>query len=160
MAGEPGHSCARGPRCASDYQGRVSGPLMDRIDIRIDVPAVSASELMVPAPGEASAAIARRVLAARRRQRERYLEAGHPEIAINARAPASLIETIAVLDPGATQLFRDAAEKMRFSARAYHRILKVALTLADLESSARIGRIHIAEAIAYRLPGDRMAAVA
>lgn len=160
MAGEPGQGCGRAPRCAADYQNRVSGPMMDRIDIRIDVPAVSASDLMLPAPAEKSATIARRVMAARRRQRQRFIEAGHPGIAVNARVPSALLESIAVLDSGASELFREAAEKMRFSARAYHRILKVALTLADLAGSDRIERIHIAEAIAYRLPGDRLAAVA
>lgn len=160
MAGEPGHSCARGPRCASDYQARISGPLMDRIDIRIDVPSVSATDLIRPRPAEASAEIARRVATARERQRIRFEEAGMPDIYLNARASTSLIEKLAEPDPGGLQLLRDAAEKFRFSARGYHRVLKVARTLADLDGSDKLGRIHLAEAISYRIPAERQMAAA
>src|SRR5690606_28617072 len=132
MAGEPGHSCARGPRCMSDYQSRISGPLMDRIDIRIDVPAVSAMDLIRPREAEASAEVARRVARARERQRERYEGAGVPQVSTNARCSTSLIEKIAEPDPAGLQLLREAAEKLKFSARGYHRVLKVARTLADL----------------------------
>ncbi|MCK8780378.1 YifB family Mg chelatase-like AAA ATPase [Rhizobium sp. NTR19] len=157
MAGEPGHSCARGPRCAADYQARISGPLMDRIDIRIDVPAVSAADLIRPAPAERSADVARRVAAARERQRERFENAGALGVSTNARCSTALIETIAEPDAGGLQLLRDAAEKMKFSARGYHRVLKVARTLADLDDRDTVGRIHIAEAISYRMAGERLA---
>ncbi len=157
MAGEPGHSCARGPRCAVDYQARISGPLMDRIDIRIDVPAVSAADLIRPAPSERSADVARRVAAARERQRERFESAGAFGVSTNARCSTALIETIAEPDAGGLQLLRDAAEKMKFSARGYHRVLKVARTLADLDARDTVGRIHIAEAISYRMAGERLA---
>ncbi len=157
MAGEPGHSCARGPRCAADYQARISGPLMDRIDIRIDVPAVSAADLIRPAPAERSADVARRVAAARERQRERFESAGAMGVSTNARCSTALIETIAEPDAGGLQLLRDAAEKMKFSARGYHRVLKVARTLADLDDRDTVGRIHIAEAISYRMAGERLA---
>jgi magnesium chelatase family protein len=160
MAGTPGHTCLRGPRCASDYQGRISGPLIDRIDIRIDVPAVTAQDLIRPMSAESSETVARRVMKARQMQRERYAAAGRPEIDCNARCSTTLIEAIAEPDAGGLQLLRDAAEKMKFSARGYHRILKVARTLADLDESPRVGRIHLAEAIFYRLAGDRLLAVA
>jgi len=160
MAGEPGHSCARGPRCMSDYQSRISGPLMDRIDIRIDVPAVSAMDLIRPREAEASAEVARRVARARERQRERYEGAGVPQVSTNARCSTSLIEKIAEPDPAGLQLLREAAEKLKFSARGYHRVLKVARTLADLDGSDTVGRIHLAEAISYRMVGERLSAAA
>lgn len=160
MAGEPGQTCPRGIRCAADYQARISGPMMDRIDIRIDVPAVTAVDLIRPMPAERSADVARRVERARERQRERFQALDIPGIALNARAPTSMIEALAEPDAGALQLLRDAAEKFRFSARGYHRVLKVARTLADLDGSEKLGRIHLAEAISYRIPSDRLMAVA
>ena len=160
MAGEPGHVCARGPRCRADYQARISGPLMDRIDLRIDVPAVTAADLIDPGAGETSAVVAVRVAAARERQKMRFMELGYPAITANARCPTALIDTIAAPDSGGAALLRDAAEKMKFSARAYHRILKVARTLADLDGADAVGRLHIAEAISYRLAGEAMAKAA
>ncbi len=160
MAGTPGHTCARGPRCAADYQGRISGPMLDRIDIRIDVPAVSAADLIRPMAAESSETIARRVSNARELQRDRFVAAGVPDVTCNARCSTTLIEKIAEPDPGGLQLLRDAADKLKFSARGYHRILKVARTLADLDGSGRIGRIHLAEAISYRIAGDRLLAAA
>ena len=160
MAGEPGHSCPRGARCMADYQARISGPLMDRIDLRIDVPAVSAADLIAPAPAEPSAEVAKRVAAARQSQEERYRKLGHLMLRTNARCATSLVEQVAEPDTGGLALLREAAEKMAFSARAYHRVLKVARTLADLEGAARVGRIHLAEAIAYRTAGERLSAAA
>ncbi|QND49313.1 YifB family Mg chelatase-like AAA ATPase [Rhizobium lusitanum] len=160
MAGEPGHTCARGPRCVSDYQGRISGPLLDRIDIRIDVPAVSAADLIRPATAEKSADVALRVARARERQRERFEAAGLKGISTNAGCSTSMIEIIAEPDAAGLQLLRDAAEKMKFSARGYHRVLKVARTLADLDDKQMVGRIHLAEAISYRIAGERLTAAA
>ncbi|MGN7294589.1 YifB family Mg chelatase-like AAA ATPase [Rhizobium sp. SAFR-030] len=160
MAGQPGHVCARGDRCLTEYQGRISGPLMDRIDIRIEVPAVSASDLIRPRPAEASAEVAARVARARERQRQRFIEAGLPGIGTNARCSTSLIEGFAEPDAAGLQLLRDAAEKLKFTARGYHRVLKVARTLADLDDMQRVGRIHLAEAISYRMAGERMTAAA
>lgn len=160
MAGEPGHVCPRGPRCMSDYQARVSGPFMDRMDIRIDVPAVTALDLIKPAASEESASVARRVAAARERQRERYQDVTGTSGATNARCSAALIEKLVDADPSGLQLLSDAAEKLKFSARGYHRILKVARTLADLEGATRVGRIHLAEAISYRIAGERLSAAA
>lgn len=155
MAGEPGHQCARGPRCQTEYQARISGPLLDRIDIRIDVPAVSAADLVYSDRSESSATVAERVLRARQVQRKRF-EALGAAVATNAHCSASLIETVAAPDSSGASLLAEASEKLGFSARAYHRVLRVARTLADLEGSERVGRIHLAEAIAYRLPSERM----
>ncbi len=160
MAGEPGHSCARGARCKTDYQARISGPLMDRIDLRVEVPSVSPGELIRAKPGEASASVAQRVARARARQFERYSSLGEHEINMNAHCPTALIEDVAQTDEGGMQLLADAADKMKFSARAYHRILKVARTLADLDDKDYVGRIHIAEAISYRIAGDQLSIAA
>ncbi|MEN3793992.1 YifB family Mg chelatase-like AAA ATPase [Fulvimarina sp. MAC3] len=159
MAGEPGHTCARGAKCASDYQARISGPLLDRIDLRVDVPAVTASDLIRPhaaGTAETSETVKARVIQARSLQAERYASLGLPTETVNAHCSASMIETIAEPDAGGRQLLNDAAEQMKFSARAYHRILKVARTLADLEGSERVRRVHLAEAISYRVAGERL----
>ena len=160
MAGEPGHVCRRGQRCAAEYQARISGPLLDRIDIRIDVPAVSATDLIVRAPSETSATVAERVAAARAIQRERYAALGMAGVVTNAECSASQIEAIAAPDESAATLLRSAAESMHLSARGYHRVLKVARTLADLDGADGVGRIHLAEALSYRVAGDRLAAAA
>ena len=151
LAGTPGHTCKRGDACAGDYQSRVSGPFLDRIDIRIDVPAVSASDMIGPATSETSATVAARVRAAREIQRERYLKAGHPEIFTNAAAPVSVIEQVVEPDKESKSLLLQAAERFSLSARAYHRVLKVARTLADLGGSEFVTRPHVAEALSYRL---------
>jgi len=145
---EPGYSCKRGriDRCTSDYQTRISGPLMDRIDLRIEVPAVTAADLILPPPAEGSAEVA----AARDVQMARYAAAGLPHIRTNAEAPASVLEEIAQPDAQGQKLLRDAAETMRLSARGYHRVLRVARTLADLDGAGKIGRLHLAEALSYR----------
>lgn len=155
-AGESGHSCARGPRCQSDYQARISGPLLDRIDLRIEVPAVSASDLIRPGKAETSAAVAGRVAMARAVQGERFAALGMTGVSTNAQCPTAAIEEIAAPDAAGLALLRDASEKLGFSARAYHRVLKVARTLADLDGADRVGRIHLAEAISHRIAGERL----
>ena len=160
MAGEPGYRCARGPRCQSDYQARISGPLLDRIDLRIEVPAVSAGELIRPGRAEASPSVAARVLAARTVQQSRLERMGAGALATNAHCPTALIEEIAAPDSGGLALLRDASEKFGFSARAYHRVLRVARTLADLDQAETVGRIHLAEAISYRMSAERRAQAA
>jgi magnesium chelatase family protein len=151
LAGTPGHTCRRGEKCAADYQGRVSGPFLDRIDIRIDVPAVTASDMIAAQPGEPSVVVAERVARARKIQRERYRGLDLAGVHTNAAAPASAIEQIASPDGESRDLLLKAAETFQLSARAYHRVLKVALTLADLAGSAKVARPHIAEALSYRI---------
>ena len=160
MAGEPGHRCARGPRCQADYQARISGPLMDRIDLRIEVPAVSAADLTRPGASEPSSAVAARVARAREIQSARHAELGLGQSVTNARLSTALVEQVAAPDAPGLALLRDASEKLGFSARAYHRVLKVARTLADLDGRDSVGRIHLAEAISWRMSAERVAQAA
>ena len=160
MAGEPGYRCARGQRCQSDYQARISGPLLDRIDLRIAVPAVSAGDLIRPGRAEPSAAVAARVGKARSAQQHRLAGLGPNMAQTNAHCSAALIEKTAAPDAAGLSLLRDASEKLGFSARAYHRVLRVARTLADLDGADGVGRIHLAEAISYRMTGERLAQAA
>jgi magnesium chelatase family protein len=161
-ATEPGYACKRAPnaRCMAQYQARLSGPLLDRIDLHVEVPAVSASDLLLPPSRETSAHVARRVAAARDRQRARFAALGRPDISLNAAAPAALMEKIATPDEGGLRLLREAAERMRLSARGYHRTLKLARTLADLDGAEAVTRAHIAEALSYRPDTDRAEAAA
>ncbi|MEM9280131.1 MAG: ATP-binding protein, partial [Pseudomonadota bacterium] len=159
MAGEAGHACRRGDRCAADYQARISGPLLDRIDLRVEVPAVSAFDMIGNRPSESSQSVGARVARAREIQRLRFAEMGLSN-KTNAEASASIAETLSAPDQAGEALLREAAESMKFSARAYHRILKVARTIADLDGQEVVGRIHLAEAIAYRTAGERLAIAA
>lgn len=159
-AGETGHACRRGQRCRDEYQARLSGPFLDRIDIHLDVPAVTAADLLLPAPREGTREVAARVAAARARQAARFAALERPDLRTNAEAGAALVESIATPDAAGTQLLRDAAERMRLSARGYHRILKVARTIADLDGAEGVGRIHLAEALSYRAAADRTVAPA
>lgn len=145
-------ACSRAPRCAREYQGRISGPLFDRIDMHIDVPAVAASDLRLPPPAEGSAEIAARVAVAREIQTRRYsaLAPKGQTIRCNAEADGELLQAVAQPEPAGETLLVAAAEKMKLSARGYHRILRVARTLADLEGAATVSRLHIAEALSYR----------
>lgn len=150
MAGEPGHICRKGPRCAADYQARISGPLLDRMDIQIELAAVKASDLTLPPPKESSQDVAARVRAARQLQAERFQRLGKPELRTNAEADGTLLEEITRPDPQGLALLRDAADAMNLSARGYHRVLRVARTLADLDRREQVSRIQIAEALSYR----------
>ena len=150
MAGEPGHLCRTGPRCATDYQGRISGPLLDRMDIQIELPAVKASDLSLPHPKESSRDVAARILAARQIQIKRFLDLGKANLRTNAEADGAILEEIATPDAPGLKLLREAADAMKLSARGYHRVLRVARTLADLDGRPQVSRIHIAEALSYR----------
>jgi len=157
QATEPGFVCRRQPneRCMAQYQARLSGPLLDRIDLVIEVPAVTASDLILPAPAEGSAEVAARVAAARDMQTARYAAFGLAGVTTNASCPAPLLDQIAQPDADGLALIREAADAMRLSARGFHRVLKVARTLADLDGEEKVRRIHIAEALSYRTQSDR-----
>jgi magnesium chelatase family protein len=154
---DPGFSCNRQPvaRCIAQYQARMSGPLLDRIDLMIEVPAVSAADLMLPPAAEGSAEVAARVAAARRIQARRYAELGLPNIGSNAAAPGHLIEDVAKPDSAGTTLLREASERLSLSARGFHRALKLARTIADLDGAHTVSRSHLAEALSYRVDATR-----
>jgi magnesium chelatase family protein len=160
-ATEPGFACPRmpNPRCMADYQAKISGPLIDRMDMVIEVPAVSAADLILPAPAEGSQEIGLRVAAARALQQARYGGRGLP-VRLNAHAPPALLDEVAAPDAAGLALLRDAAEALRLTARGYHRVLKLARTIADLDGAVSVRRVHLAEAISYRGATDRVRAAA
>ncbi|MBX9884105.1 MAG: YifB family Mg chelatase-like AAA ATPase [Novosphingobium sp.] len=145
--GDPALGCSRAPRCAGDYQSKVSGPLLDRIDLHVEVDPVSAADLALPPPAEGSDAVAARVAAARRVQTARLDGSGRRT---NAELEGDLLEQYATPDEPGRKLLAQAAEAMRLSARGYTRMLRVARTIADLAGAEAIGRVHVAEALSYR----------
>ena len=150
--GDPALACSRAPRCAADYQARVSEPLLDRIDLHVEVQGVSAADLTLPPPAEGSTDVAQRVAAARRVQSERYN--GHGP-RTNAEADGELLDEVATPDEPGRKLLADAAAAMRLSARGVHRVLRVSRTIADLAGAHQVGRIHVAEALSYRRQAPR-----
>lgn len=150
--GDAGLACTKAPKCGVEYQTKISGPLFDRIDLHVEVPAVSPADLSLPPPAEGSAEIAARVAAARALQSERYQALA---IRNNAQLDGEMLEKLASPDAPGRALLTEAAERMRLSARGYHRVLRVARTLADLEGRDGINRLHVAEALSYRrlVPG-------
>ena len=144
---DPAQACGRAPKCAQDYQSRISGPLFDRIDIHVDVASVSAADLALPPPAESSADVAARVAGARDIQRERFT---HESVRTNAEVDGQLLDRVAKPDAPGAKLLADAADAMRLTARGYHRVLRVARTIADLGGSPDVRRIHIAEALSFR----------
>ena len=147
--GDASRACARAPACGEDYLGKISGPLMDRFDLRIEVPPVAYADLDLPAAGETSATVAARVAAARDRQAARFSDA--PDVRVNAEAEGALLETIATPDAEGRALLTKVAERFGLSARGYHRVLRVARTIADLDGSQDVRAPHVAEAVSYRL---------
>ncbi|MDH5798943.1 MAG: YifB family Mg chelatase-like AAA ATPase, partial [Paracoccaceae bacterium] len=147
---DPARACGRAPACGEDYMGRISGPLMDRFDLRIDVPPVHYVDLDRPSDGEESATVAARVALARTRQAERF--ADHPGLHLNADAEGELLERVARPDAEGQALLSRAAGRLGLTARGYHRVLRVARTIADLDGSDDLRGPHLAEAISFRLP--------
>ncbi|MFK4874240.1 YifB family Mg chelatase-like AAA ATPase [Novosphingobium sp. ZW T3_23] len=145
--GDPTLACSRVPKCAADYQGKVSGPLLDRIDLHVEVDPVRAVDLALPPPKEGSAEVAARVARAREIQTLRLEGTGRRT---NAELDGDLLETHATPDEPGRALLMQAAETMRLSARGYTRILRTSRTIADLAGAERISRIHVAEALSYR----------
>lgn len=146
---DPARACPRVPQCGDDYLGRISGPLMDRFDLRIEVPPVAYSDLDLPASGDSSAAVARRVTAAREVQAARF--ADHDGLRQNADAEGGLLEQVATPDAEGRELLSRVAGRFGLSARGYHRVLRVARTIADLAGEAEVRRPHVAEALSFRL---------
>ena len=150
--GDAALACSRAPRCAADYQSRISGPLLDRIDLHVEVDPVSALDMALPPPREGSLEVAARVAAARAIQSARLAGSGRRS---NAELEGELLETHATPDEAGRKLLLQAAEAMRLSARGYTRMLRVARTIADLAGAETIARIHVAEALSYRRQAPR-----
>jgi magnesium chelatase family protein len=143
-------ACGRAPRCQQSYQARISGPLLDRVDLQVEVPPVTATDLALPPPAEGTAEAAARVASARVAQAERAGADGEDAAPLNARADGGFLERIAALDQPAMALLSRAAEASGLTARGWTRTLKLARTIADLEGATAVKRLHIAEALVYR----------
>lgn len=146
--GDPGRACRRAPKCALEYQAKISGPLLDRIDLHVEVAAVSPADLSLPPAAENSATVAARVATARAIQTHRY--EGIDGVTCNAEADGQLLARIATPDAPGQAMLTQATAKFGLSARGYHRVLRVARTLADLSAQPEIRAMHIAEALNYR----------
>ena len=144
---DPTRECKCTPMQIQRYVSKISGPLLDRIDIHIDVPAVKFKELASDTPAESSASIRERVVGARSIQRERFYG---EKIFSNAQMSPRLIRRHCLIDSASKALLENAITRLGLSARAYDRILKVSRTLADLEAKERIESLHVSEAIQYR----------
>ena len=144
---DPDQACGRAPNCGNDYLGRISGPLMDRFDLRIEVPVVRFQDLSLPASGERSHVIAKRVLEARALQDTRFSKT---EIATNSDLKGDAMDRLIKMDEDAKTYLEQAAIKLNLTARGFHRVIRVSRTIADLEQSENVARHHVGEAISFR----------
>ena len=148
---DPARACTRAPVCGEDYMGRISGPLMDRFDLRVEVPQVAYTDLDLPASGETSQQVAARVAAARAVQAARFCEV--EGMHLNADAEGAVLDRIATPDAAGRALLGKVADRFGLTARGYHRVLRVARTIADLDGCDAVISDHVAEAVSYRLVG-------
>ncbi len=151
--GDPIKPCSCAPATVTKYQKRISGPMLDRIDIHIEVPRVDYDKLSSDRLGESSAAIRERVQAARQRQLERFKHIASSGVVCNADMRVAEVRQFCKLDETGDNLVRAAMSQLNLSARAYHRTLKLARTIADLAGSEQIQTAHVAEALQYRPKG-------
>ena len=142
--------CNKAPRCAGDYQSKISGPVLDRIDMQVDVPAVSVADLQSTVMAESSEIVAERVFKVRSLQKQRFEALGDTNTLINARAQGDLLEKILELSGAGRDFMKLMSERAKLSARGYYRVLKVARTIADMEEAKNIEKQHIAESLSYR----------
>ena len=146
----PGHECAKAPKCAQEYQEKISGPLLDRIDIHVFVPQVSPWDIFEKEKGESSVVVLERVVKARKIQKERFIEFGYPDLNTNSQLKGDLLEKAVLLEDGAKELLIKCSDKFNLSARGYHRTLRLARTIADLQNEKNVLKMHVAEALNYR----------
>ncbi len=146
---DPALACSRAPNCGLDYQGRISGPLLDRLDVQIEIPGVTPKDLSRAPKGEPSALVAARVAGARALQKQRFAAKGL-KLRTNSELSGEVLEDIAAPDAEGRALLDRAAESLRLTGRGYHRVMRLARTIADLEGVAQVGKRHIAEAAGYR----------
>lgn len=146
---DPSLACSRAPNCGLDYQARISGPLIDRIDVQIELAGVTPTDLSGAPAGEPSASVAARVARARMAQRARFEEAGLP-LRTNAQLQGEALEALAAPDQPGRAILDRAAETLRLTGRGYHRVMRLARTIADLDGADVVGKTHVAEAASYR----------
>ena len=144
---DPDQACGRAPNCGNDYLGRISGPLMDRFDLRIEVPVVRFQDLSLPASGERSHVIAKRVLEARALKDTRFSKT---EIATNSDLKGDAMDRLIKMDEDAKTYLEQAAIKLNLTARGFHRVIRVSRTITDFEQSEHVARHHVGEAISFR----------
>lgn len=154
---DPAQCCSKAPRCAVDYQSKISGPIFDRIDLHADVPALSAKDLTAPKSGESSATVRARVIAAREMQAARFA-AMNQNFTCNAEMDGEILTQSCVLDRASENLLKQSVDQWKLSARGYHRILRVARSIADLAQSETIGKNHVSEALSFRRLSPQMLA--
>ena len=148
--GQKGQECPRAPKCAAEYQAKISGPLLDRIDIHVYVPPVTPWDIFEKERGETSASVLKRVIKAREIQKQRFEKFGRPELLTNSQLAGDLLEEAVDLQTEAKDLLIAFADKIKLSARGYHRTLRLARTIADLQNETKVLKMHVAEALSYR----------